>query len=216
MKKIFLAIISLSLAIGASYARGAKKDAGALANSIDSVSYALGINIGMSLQEQFKQLPVDNINTAAFCEALKYTLDKDTANLKIKASDAGTVVNATGNYVNAYDGSTTNFDGVNTLSGELKTFYDTELLENARVEMFYAQFAKKQPLPKKHGGTVEWRKFNTFKKASKLIEGVIPEGQKGGTTVKTGFISQYGTYVAVTDVLEMRAYDSNSLGYYNA
>ena len=92
MKKIFLAIISLSLAIGASYARGAKKDAGALANSIESVSYALGINIGMSLQEQFKQLPVDNINTAAFCEALKYTLDKDTANLKIKASDAGTVV----------------------------------------------------------------------------------------------------------------------------
>ena len=58
MKKIFLAIISLSLAIGTSYARGAKKDAGALANSIDSVSYALGINIGMSLQEQFKQLPV--------------------------------------------------------------------------------------------------------------------------------------------------------------
>ena len=45
-------------------------------------------------------------------------------NLQLFA-DAGTLVNATGNYVNAYDGSTTPFDSVNTLSGELKTFYDT-------------------------------------------------------------------------------------------
>ena len=53
-------------------------------------------------------------------------------NLQLFA-DAGTLVNTTGNYVNAYTGDTTAFDGVNTLSGELKTFYDTELLENARV-----------------------------------------------------------------------------------
>jgi N4-gp56 family major capsid protein len=136
-------------------------------------------------------------------------------NLQLFA-EAGSVVNTlTNGYVNANTGASVSADG-NSLSAEVKVFYDTELLENARIEMFYAQFAKKQPLPKKHGGTVEWRKFNTFKKASKLIEGVIPEGQKGGTTIKTGFISQYGTYVAVSDILEMRAYDSNSLGYYNA
>ena len=133
-------------------------------------------------------------------------------NLQLFA-DAGTLVNATGSYVNAYTGDTTAFDGTNTMSGELKTFYDTELLENARIEMYYAQFAKKQTLPKNHGGTVEWRKFNTFKKASRLVEGVIPEGQKGGVSTKTGYISQYGTYVAVTDILEMRAYDDIILGY---
>jgi len=132
-------------------------------------------------------------------------------NLQLFA-DAGTLVNATGNYVNAYDGSTQAFDGVNTLSGELKIFYDTELLENARVDMFYAQFGKKQRLPKNHGKTVEWRKWNTFDRASQLQEGVIPTGQKFGMSSKTGAINQYGTYTAITDVLEMRAYDNTILG----
>ena len=127
-------------------------------------------------------------------------------NLQLFA-EAGTLVNATGNYVNAYTGETQAFDGVNTLSGELKTFYDTELLENARVEMFYAQFAKKQTLPAHHGTTIEWRKWNTFAKASKLQEGVIPTGQKFGMSSKTGSIDQYGTYATITDKLEMRAYD---------
>ena len=127
-------------------------------------------------------------------------------------ADAGTLVNATGNYVNAYDGTTQAFDGVNTLSGELKTFYDTELLENARVEMFYAQFAKKQALPANRGTTVEWRKWNTFAKAGQLQEGVIPTGQKFGMSSKTGSINQYGTYATVSDKLEMRAYDDVILG----
>lgn len=132
-------------------------------------------------------------------------------NLQLFA-DAGTVVNATGNYVNAYDGTTTGFSGANTLSGELKTFYDTELLENARVELVYAQFAKKQPLPRGRGKTVEWRKWNTFARAGKLTEGVIPTGQKFGMSVKTASIDQYGTFAAVSDQLELHAYDDVILG----
>ena len=132
-------------------------------------------------------------------------------NLQLFA-DAGTLVNATGSFVNAYDGNTVAFDAAHTMDGELKTFYDTELLENARVELFYAQFAKKQTLPKKHGKTVEWRKWNTFAKATKLQEGVIPTGQKFGMSSKTGSIDQYGTYAAVTDILELRAYDDVILG----
>ena len=132
-------------------------------------------------------------------------------NLQLFA-DAGTLVNATGNYVNAYDGTSQAFDGVNTLAGELKTFYDTELLENARVELFYAQFAKKQALPANHGKTVEWRKWNTFAKATQLQEGVIPTGQKFGMSSKTGAINQYGTYATISDVLELRAYDPVILG----
>lgn len=142
-----------------------------------------------------------------FSKAIAITL----INLQLFA-EAGTLVNATGSYVNAYDGNTTAFSGTNTLSGELKTFYDTELLENARIEMFYAQFAKRQPLPKGRGKTCEWRKWNTFDKASQLAEGVIPTGQKFGMSSKTGSISQYGTYASVSDVLEMRAYDDVILG----
>ena len=127
-------------------------------------------------------------------------------------AEAGNVVNATGGYVNAYTGETQVFSGENSLSEELKTFYDTELLENARVEMFYAQFGKKQPLPANHGKTVQWRKWNTFARASALQEGVIPTGQKFGVSTKTGSVNQYGTYAAVSDRLELRAYDDVILG----
>ena len=132
-------------------------------------------------------------------------------NLQLFA-DAGTLINATGNFVNAYTGDTQAFDDANSLSGELKTFYDTELLENARAELFYAQFAKKQNLPANHGNTVEWRKWNTFARATQLQEGVIPTGQKFGMSSKTGSINQYGTYAAISDVLEMRAYDPIIMG----
>ena len=125
-------------------------------------------------------------------------------------AEAGTLVNSlTNGYVNAHTGAT---ETTTALDPQLKAFYDTELLENARMTMVYAQFAKKQALPKNHGKTVEWRKWNTFAKADKLQEGVIPTGQKMGSSVKTGSIDQYGTYAAVTDILEMRAYDDVILG----
>ena len=129
-------------------------------------------------------------------------------------ADAGTVVNTlvnngTSNYTNAYTGdAVTANPSTNTLAPELKTFYDTELLENARTEMFYAQFGRKQRLPKNGGTTIEWRKFNTFDRASELKEGVIPTGQQFGSSSLTASISQYGTYTSITDKLEMRAYDN--------
>ena len=116
-------------------------------------------------------------------------------------AEAGNVVNASEGYVNAYTGETQGFSGENNLSQELKTFYDTELLENARVELFYAQFAKLQPLPAGGGSKVEWRKWNTFEKAGILQEGVIPTGQKFGLSTRTGVINQYGTYTALSDRL---------------
>ena len=127
-------------------------------------------------------------------------------------ADAGSVVNATVGYVNSNSGEVTQFEGKDTLSPQLKSFYDTELLENARAEMFYAQLAKKQPLPANHGSTVEWRKWNTFERAKQLQEGVIPSGQKFGVSAKTGIINQYGTYTSISDKLEMRAYDDIILG----
>lgn len=127
-------------------------------------------------------------------------------------AEAGTLVNTTANYVNAYTGDVTAFDSHNTLAGELKVFYDTELLENARAELFYAQFGKKQPLPGGRGKTVEWRKWNTFARASQLTEGVIPTGQKFGMSAKTAAINQFGTYATISDQLELHAYDSVILG----
>ena len=127
-------------------------------------------------------------------------------------ADAGTLVNGTENFVNAGTGAATAFDSAHTLTPELKAFYDTELLENARAELVYAQFAKRQPLPANHRGSVEWRKWNTFERAPKLTEGVIPSGQKFGVTTVTGSVDQYGTYTSITDKLELRAYDDVILG----
>ena len=127
-------------------------------------------------------------------------------------AEAGSLVNGTEGTVNAATGAAAPFDNDHSLSPELKAFYDTELLENARTELFYAQFAKRQPLPANHKGAVEWRKWNTFDRASKLTEGVIPTGQKFGVTTVTGAIDQYGTYTAITDKLELRAYDDVILG----
>ena len=127
-------------------------------------------------------------------------------------ADAGSNVNATENMVNAYTGVETARTGANAMSGELKAFYDTSLLENARVQLYYAQFAKRQPLPKNHKGEVEWRKWNKFANASQLVEGVIPSGQDFGMTTLTGSINQYGTYTSITDKLELRSYDDVILG----
>ena len=127
-------------------------------------------------------------------------------------AEAGDNVNATENMVNAYTGVETPRTATNAMSAELKAFYDTELLENARPELLYAQFGKRQPLPKNHKGTVEWRKWNTFERAAKLTEGVIPTGQKFGVTNVVGSVDQYGTYTAITDKLELRAYDDVILG----
>ena len=98
------------------------------------------------------------------------------------------------------------------MPAEIKSFYDSELLENAKAEMIYAQFAKRQPLPERHGKTIEWRKWNTFAPAAQLQEGVIPDGQKFGMSVKQAPIEQYGTYAAISDRLEMNAYDDVILG----
>jgi N4-gp56 family major capsid protein len=125
---------------------------------------------------------------------------------------AGNVVNATTGYVNAYTGDKTEFSGTNTLSPTMKTYYDTELLENARSQFFFEQFGRKQALPANRGRTLEWRKWNTLPNAPVLQEGVIPDGHKMGMTTLNASIEQYGMYVAITDVLELHAIDNVLLG----
>ena len=122
-------------------------------------------------------------------------------------ADSGTLVNATGNYVNAYTGDTTSFSPPDTLTPTMKTFYDTELLENHRDQLIFAQLGRKQALPTRHGRTVEWRKWNTLPLCTALTEGVIPTGQKLGMTSINVSLAQYGEYVAVTDLLKLHALD---------
>lgn len=87
----------------------------------------------------------------------------------------------------------------------MKEFYDTSLLENARAEMIYEQFAVVQPMK---GNKVEFRKYETFEKALEpLTEGVIPSGQNFGMTKIEAETTQHGDYTTVSDRLEMEAFD---------
>ncbi|MBQ4602769.1 MAG: N4-gp56 family major capsid protein, partial [Clostridia bacterium] len=47
-----------------------------------------------------------------------------------------------------------------TLTEGMQKYYDTELLENAKEELFFNQFGKVQTLPEGNGKKVQWRKFD--------------------------------------------------------
>lgn len=97
-----------------------------------------------------------------------------------------------------------------SMNPTMKTFYDTTLLENARENMVFTQFGKKQPMK---GNKVEWRKFNTFDKAlTPLTEGVIPTGQNFGMTKVEGTITQHGDFTAISDRLELESFDDVIFG----
>lgn len=101
----------------------------------------------------------------------------------------------------------------NDFSPTMKEYYDTELLENARANLYFNQFGKKQPLPANNGDTVEWRKFNTFSKAmTPLTEGVTPEPSKFGMTKIKQSISQHGDYTYISDRLDAEAVDPIIVG----
>ena len=90
-------------------------------------------------------------------------------NMALDLFGEGDVINTTEGYRNANTGATTAFDSTYTLAPGLKTFYDTDLLENTREKRVYAQFGMKQPLPKNRGKTVEWRKWKTLPPAMKAL-----------------------------------------------
>lgn len=123
-------------------------------------------------------------------------------------AEAGTLVNSTLGYRNAYTGDLTPFStGTDDLTPTMKSFYKTGMLKNARPKLIYAQLGKKQPLPARHGRTVEWRKMNTLPDVPQLTEGVIPQGEKLGMIAITVALAQYGMYTAISDLLETHATD---------
>lgn len=121
--------------------------------------------------------------------------------------NGGALVSTSQNYVNAYTGEAQAFDQKNTMTPQMKTYYNTEALENARAKLVYAQFGKRQPLSANHGTSIEWRKPNTFGDVQKLTEGVIPVGKKFGYSSIQADVYEYGDYAAVTSRLKLHAID---------
>lgn len=100
----------------------------------------------------------------------------------------------------------------NTLSAEMKTFYDMTLIDEASASLVHDQFGQKRPIPKNGGKTIEFRKFSSLPKATApLTEGVTPVGKRLDVTSQTATVSQYGDYIQQSDMLELTAIDNTIL-----
>lgn len=94
------------------------------------------------------------------------------------------------------------------LTAEMKTYYDKTLLETAEPNLVHNQFGVQKPIPKGNGKVIEFRCFDDLpKKTTELVEGVTPDGKKLNVTSITAEVSQYGDYVAVSDMLNLAAID---------
>ena len=104
----------------------------------------------------------------------------------------------------------TNVTTMEALSPEMKTFYDRALLKCAEPELVHDQFAQTRDIPKGAGKTIEFRKFSSLPKAlTALTEGLTPDGQAYSVTAITATVKQYGAYIAISDVLQLTAFDNN-------
>jgi N4-gp56 family major capsid protein len=95
------------------------------------------------------------------------------------------------------------------LSPEMKTYYDKDLLRNAKPKLVHNQFGQKRPIPKGKGKTIEFRKFDPLPKSlTPLVEGVTPSGRKMRVTSITATVKQYGDYIEHSDMLELTTIDN--------
>ena len=94
-----------------------------------------------------------------------------------------------------------------TLSAEMKIFYDGVLLDNAKPNLVHDQFGQKRPIPKNGGKEIEFRRYKTLPKAlTALTEGVTPDPNKMSVTTVTAKVKQYGDWISLSDVLLLTAF----------
>jgi len=96
----------------------------------------------------------------------------------------------------------------NSLSAEMKTFYERQLIENAQPALVHDQFGTSYPIPKNGGKTIEFRKIDSLPKAlTQLTEGVTPQGNKLNVSKVVAEVGQYGDFVPISDMLDLTAID---------
>lgn len=97
-----------------------------------------------------------------------------------------------------------------SLSAEMKTFYEDTLIDNAEPKLVHDQFGDKYPIPKNNGKTIEFRKYAALPKAlTPLTEGVTPTGNNLSVSTKEATINQFGDYIKLSDMLQLTTIDDN-------
>lgn len=102
-----------------------------------------------------------------------------------------------------------NTTGTESLSAEMKTFYDKNLLRYTKPHLVHDQFGQTRNIPKNGGKRIEFRRFEQLPKAlTPLTEGVTPEGQTMTVTKQEAEVKQYGGFVSLSDQISMTAIDN--------
>lgn len=97
-----------------------------------------------------------------------------------------------------------------SLSDEMKVFYEDTLIDNAEPKLVHDMFADKYPIPKNGGKTIEFRKYSPLAKATTpLTEGVTPAGNGLSVSAFTAEVKQYGDFIKISDMLDLTAIDNN-------
>ncbi|MBE6880331.1 MAG: N4-gp56 family major capsid protein [Ruminococcaceae bacterium] len=109
--------------------------------------------------------------------------------------------------IDLFETQTTSQD---SLSAEMKTFYENTLIDMAEPKLVHDRFGDKYPIPKNGGKTIEFRKYSPLQKATTpLVEGVTPAGNSLSVSNVTATVNQYGDYIKLSDMLELTAIDNN-------
>ena len=96
----------------------------------------------------------------------------------------------------------TNKSTDSALSIEMKEYYAKHLIDYAQPKLIHDQWATEEDLPKNGGKVVEFRGFKPLAKAlTPLSEGVTPDGLKMEAFKINATVAQYGSFVALSDIL---------------
>lgn len=95
-----------------------------------------------------------------------------------------------------------------TLSPELRTFYDRNLLSRLLPRLVWALWGQTKSMPSKEGQTVNFRRFASLAAATTpLSEGVTPGGNSLTVAEFTATPAQHGDFIEVSDYLDFTAPD---------
>jgi N4-gp56 family major capsid protein len=90
----------------------------------------------------------------------------------------------------------------------LDTYYNRVILRSAYPNMVHLKWASNAMLDEKNGSIYKWHRYDDLTDATTpLPEGVDPDAQAGGNVSLTSQVSWYGTYVKITDVVDMTNQD---------
>ena len=97
-----------------------------------------------------------------------------------------------------------------SLTPEMKTYYEKRLIDLASPKLIHDQFGDKYPIPRNSGKTVEFRKYSPLAKAdTPITEGVTPDGNSLSVTSVNAEVDQYGDWIGMSDMFELSAIDNN-------